>query len=201
MNDKLIYQKAREVYTAYLSCKELRRSINIKTAISLILTTLWYYIWFTSAISYFSKPWATFNAKNMLMYISVLVIILAPLRLFKIHKWLKFKPFVGIITDSKYTVLHMTKGSNKKYIDFNVASIDKKKKIKCKIEAKDGILNYFKNETPVLFLRGLEYPIKLSIGISSQNNVTSFCSCCGTFNPNHYDRCFECSTLLWNKEL
>ena len=196
MKEDLIYQKAREVYTAYRNCKELQRSINTKTIVSLILTVVWYYVWTTSAISYFSKPWATFNPKNILMYISVLVIIVAPLYLFKIHKWLKFKPFAGTIADIKY-VEHVTKSSNRKYINFKVTSVDKKKTIKCKIKAKDGVLNYFKNESPILFLRGLDYPVKLFTDMTE----TAFCSCCGTFNPKTYDRCFECSSLIWSKDL
>lgn len=201
MTDELIYLNARKVYTEYRNCKELQRKINIKMAVSLVLTVIWYYVWVTSAISYFSKPWATFNSKNILMYISVLAIITAPLYLFKIHKWFKFKPFLGIITDSNYTVVHITKGSDKKYIDFKVSSIDRSKKVRCKIKAQNGILNYFKNGTPVLFLRGLEYPVKLNIGESLDKNETIFCSCCGAFNPYRYNRCFECSSVMWNKDM
>ena len=201
MTDELIYQEARKVYKAYRNCKELQRKINVKMTVSIVLTVIWYYVWITSAITYFSKPWATFNSKNILMYVSVLAIISAPLYLFKIHKWFKFKPFLGIITDNNYTVVHITKGSYKKNIDFKVTSIDSSKKVRCKIKAQNGILNYFKNETPVLFLRGLEYPVKLSVESSSINNDNIFCSCCGEFNPKRYNRCFECSSVLWNKDV
>ena len=121
--------------------------------------------------------------------------MIAPLYLFKLRKWLKFKPFIGIITDSDYTIMQITKGSDSKYINFKVTSINNKKKFKFKIKAKEGVLNYFKNESQVLFLRGFEYPVKLD----NDTSETIFCPCCGTFNPSSYARCFECSNIIWNR--
>ena len=76
MTEEYMYEKAKSLYQKYKNCKELQTSINVKTFISFALTIAWYVIWITSAISYFKNPWASFNDKNIITYITFIVILI-----------------------------------------------------------------------------------------------------------------------------
>lgn len=199
MNESYLYEKAKTIYSKYKSCKELQRKISIKTAVSLILTMLWYYIWISSAISYFNKPWATFNIKNLLMYISSFAILIVPFLLFKPQKMLSFKPFIGKICDKKFTYLQFTRNTRQDYTVIMAKELNGRKIRKIKVKSVDGILKQYSNDTPIVCLRGIDYPIKIDIEDQNLKEETLFCPCCGHYNPTRYDRCFECASPIWIK--
>ena len=198
MTDNYLYEKARIIYQKYKDCKELQRSITIKTVMSLVFTVAWYYIWTSSAISYFNKPWATFNPKNVIMYITIIVIVIAPFYLFKPQKMLNTKPFLGKLCDKKFTYLHLTRHSTKTYFVVTVKSLDGKKVKRFKMKAVEGLLNRYTVDTAVVKLRGLDYPIIIDEFFADKSpDDTIMCPHCGHFNPARYERCFECSSPVW----
>lgn len=199
MTEEYLYEKAKAVYKKYKDCKELQSTINVKTVVSLALTVIWYIIWITSAISYFKNPWASFNYKNIITYITFIVIIIIPFFLFKPQKYTRFKPFLGIIekhdvSHVRYSYAHSTTNAI-----FIIKSVDGKKSKKIKVKAVSNVFNYFSIGTPVIIIRGVTFPVRIDTSDSDKTDEQIFCPNCGHFNPVRYERCFECSTVVWNK--
>lgn len=200
MTEEYLYEKAKAVYGKYKECKELQSSINVKTVVSFALTVIWYVIWITSAITYFKNPWASFNYKNIITYITFIVILVIPFLLFKPQKYARFKPFLGIIEKHDVSHIRYSYSHSTTNAVFIIKSVDGKKTKKIKVKAVSNVFNYFAVGTPVVILRGVTYPVKIDTSAENQADKQIFCPNCGHFNPERYERCFECSTVVWNKD-
>ncbi len=200
-DNKLIYEKAKAVYGEYKSSKELQRKIAIKSIISAVLTVLWYILWVTSAIRYFSNSWATFNPKNVLVYLAAVAITVAPFYLFKPQKWFRFKPYAGKIISAEGRNIRVDRATSTHTLHLSTKSIDGKTSRKIKVKMFPGIENYYRTGNCFVFLRGIEYPVRLDLTNEEQQSEQTLCHCCGHFNPKRYDRCFNCTSILWSKKL
>lgn len=196
-----IYEKAKLVYSKYKSSAELQRNIAIKTVVSVVLTVLWYVLWVTSVIRYFSNSWATFNPKNVLVYIAAIVITIAPFYLFKPQKWLTFKPYTGKITASEDRNIRVDRATSTHTLHLSTVSVDGKTLRQIKVKMFPGIENYYRTGNCLVYLRGLDYPVKLDLSEEELQSEQTLCHCCGHFNPKRYERCFNCSNILWSKNI
>lgn len=206
LNNQYIYQKAKNTYDKYISCKELQKSINTRCFLSIAGTILWYYIWISSAISHFNKPWATFNPTNVIMYVTGLLILIIPFFLFKPIKYLNFKPFIGMVTKQNSSYVRYSHGHSNTHAIFKIQSLDGKKTRRVKVKAVSNIFNHYNVGSHVLILRGITFPIRITLDNELQldddkNDRKVFCPNCGHYNPERYNRCFECSTIIWNKNI
>lgn len=101
MNSEYYSEKANRFVSAYSQSTGLKRRILLKRFFSLFFTAAWFVIWFMSAKAYFARSYATFNPKNVLVYITVAVLIFLPFCLFKPQKFLTDTTFYGKIVSLK----------------------------------------------------------------------------------------------------
>ncbi len=195
------YEKAKRVYAEYKSSQELQRKIATKTVVSVVLTFLWYVLWTTSALRYFSHSWTTFNHKNPVTYVAIIVIVLVPFYLFKPQKWLRFKPYAGKIMSAEARNIRVDRATSTHILHLSTISFDGKNIKKLKVKMFPGIENYYRAGKHFVYLRGIEYPIRLDLTDEELQSEQTLCHFCGHFNPKRYDRCFNCTSILWSKEL
>lgn len=198
LSEETLVRKARNAYNTYKSCAELQRLLLVKAVFSFILTVLWYVIWISSAIRYFSTPTATFNPKNVIMYLTCIAIITIPFPLFKIHKHLYFKPLAGKIVKAYSTSTRLDHINTQDRLHIVIKPIGKQKNKKISVTKLPGLREYYREGNAVILLKGMKYPLCISESLSKDS---LFCPSCGRFNPRHYTRCFECSSLMWNKDI
>lgn len=197
MTNNVLYSQARKIYSAYINRKELQRILLVKTIASVLLTFLWYFAWIYSTVIYFMRPWATFNYKNILVYITAFAVLSAPFVLFKPQRYLFTKPFIGQITAISNENLVVDRSSQINYIKIKLIATDSSYAKTVRVKHTRDIDNYYKNGDCVLLLRGLQYPIKITT--CDQCNAYVFCPFCGRFSPKNYTHCFECSKPIFFK--
>lgn len=197
MTNNELYTQARKIYSAYINCKELQRILLVKTVASPLLTVLWYFAWIYSTVIHFMRPWATFNYKNVLVYITAFAVLSAPFVLFKPQRYLFTKPFIGKITAISSENLVVDRATQINYIKIKLTAIDNSSAKTVRVKLTPDVANYYKNDDCVLILRGLKYPIKITA--FDQNTALFFCPFCGRFSPKDYTRCFECCKPIFFK--
>ncbi len=201
MTNEYLLEKAALVYRKYKECKEIQTKITINTVLSVIMSVLWYIIWIFSAINYFSKPWSTFNPKNILMYIASFTIIAAPFFLFKPHRWLRFKPFVGKITYRKDKSVRVDRVSVQHRLVLKASAINGHKNFKIELRFLPGMLSYYQQNRYIVNFRGVRYPVKFELTDEERNSEQVLCHMCGHNSPRRYKRCFNCRSPLWSKDI
>lgn len=195
------YEKAKNVYSEYKSSKELQRKIAVKTVVSVVLSLLWYVLWVTSGIRYFSNSWTTFNYNNPITYIAIAVIIIVPFYLFKPQKWLRFRPFAGKILSAEARNIRVDRATSTHILHLSTVSADGKKMKKIKVNMFPGIENYYRKGNRFVYLRGIEYPVRIDLTDEELQSEQALCHFCGHFNPKGYDRCFNCTSVIWSKNI
>ena len=203
MNSEYYSEKANRFVSAYSQSTGLKRRILLKRFFSLFFTAAWFVIWLVSAKAYFARSYATFNPKNVLVYITVAVLIILPFCLFKPQKFLTDTTFYGKIVSLKIKNLVGTNTISRKtklYIYAKPFGKNRVKKIT--VTLLPGIKDIYTVGAPICKIARLNYPLRLdtekfAVHKPPKNPADSMlCLNCGYFNPPHYKRCFECSFLL-----
>lgn len=200
MNESILREKAALVQAHYAACGELRRAFIVKRILSLALTFLWYAVWLYSALVYFSRSYATFNPKNVMMYLSCAALILLPFSLFKPHKALSDRTFSGVVADVRVRGRSGLSSLNRPAtLKLIIRPFGRQKSKTVSVVLHDGIKETYPTGCAVCKLAGLAYPVRLDLPPEEQSRDAALCHRCGHFNPRRYTRCFECHAPLFEK--
>ena len=176
------------------------RARCLRRALSLVLTVVWYVFWIDSSLSYFSRPYATFNPKNVMMYISAAVLLLLPFELFKPQRLLTDRTFCGRVTQTRSNNrVGNTTLSKSTRLTLTVRRFDNGKSQTLRLTLRPGLREYFPEGCAVCKLSGVPYPVRRDADRAERQRDTVLCHHCGWFNPRRYERCFECSRKLFIK--
>lgn len=176
------------------------RARHLRRILSLVLTVLWYVFWIDSSLAYFARPYATFNPKNVMMYISAAVLLLLPFALFKPQRLFTDRTFCGRVTRTcSHNRVGNTTLSKSTRLTLTVRRFDNGKLKTLRLTLRPGLREYYPEGCAVCKLSGVPYPVRLDADQAARPRDTVLCHHCGWFNPRRYERCFECSRKLFIK--
>ena len=181
----------------------LKTARIVKNIVSAAATVVWYAVWITSAVDYFGRVYATFNPKNVLVYVAAVAIAVLPFGLFKPQR-IAEKPYEGKITAvrpvAEFKRTSRVSGYNvETRLDVEITDADGKRRTK-RVRLRPGVKDYYAVGERVSVLPDVPYPVRQNEpAFGTENDRLVFCPHCGSFEPVRYTKCFECAAPLWNK--
>lgn len=201
MRDSYYLARAEEIFGMLAGEPSYVRSLWIRRILSVALTVGWYAFWLYTAFHYFASPYATPNPKNVMMYLSIVLLTVLPFVLFKPQRCVTDRSFAGEITQIK---LHNHVGNvtlaGRVSATVTLRRLDNGKKKKICFTMKPGLKEYYPVGCLVCKAAGLAYPIRLELSEKEKRQDAVFCHRCGFFNAEQYTYCFECSGKLLLKD-
>ena len=174
-----------------------------KCVLSVLGTIAWYTVWVWSALDYFSRDYATFNPKNVMMYAASLVILIIPfflLRPQRVFERVWYGTVESIRTETEFRRRSRVSGDHVDAFLIMQMKDAADKQHKLKLRLRPGIRDYYVAGQAYSVLPDVRYPVRIEeppLGTASDPVV--FCPHCGSFEPYRYTKCFDCSRPLWNK--